>query len=403
MKKKFTLKQIQELFLEDGCVLLESEYINNSHKMKYICNCGKESSISLSNFKRGSRCYDCKGSKISKSKRLPYDKVKSIFEESGCELLSKDYKNNSQKLEYICCCGKVSTCSLGNFQAGKRCCGYSTYLEKIKKEKTDKKSKKEIKVIDRKRNFTTVWCLNCNFCKINFYSNRSDTRRCKNCKNKSLNYHEPKEDFSRINSDIAYMIGFLFGDGSSDGEHSIRIGLSRKKANYNLLSKFIDLLYTKEDRPEIKEYGELFHIILYNKDMVNNLKKFGIVKNKTYDSSFVFPPGFKKDFIRGYFDADGWIGFSKGKNVKCKKIYTSYSLGLCSYLEENLLKINNEMPIRGKITKKSNQELYELRWYSVESIEKIKDFMYYENCLCLENKKWKLEKVGKIKPKIYCP
>lgn len=347
------------------------------------------------------------------TKRLCIHDVKKRFLDEECLLLSNDYKNNSQKLKFLCSCGKVSESSLVNFQAGKRgCCGYEKRINKSKihllkcgfcekefyspnKNKKRCNTCKYLKRIDRSR----VWLLNCTFCKKEFYSHRSDTRRCKTCKFFQNGHVEPKKDFSILNRDLSYIAGFMFGDGSSDGKSSIRIGLARKKVNYKLLEKIRNVLFYTNNSTDIKQYGELFHLVIYSKKIVENLKKFGIDKNKTYDNILKLPKGIESDFIRGYFDADGWISIRKNKQGN--KIYRSYSLGLCSYLEENLIKVNNLLPVKGKISKKTNQELYELRWYSVENIIKIRDFLYYDDCLCLESKKWKLMKVGKLKPKIY--
>jgi len=35
-------------------------------------------------------------------KRLSYDYIKSQFEKEGYTLLTQEYKNNNQKLDYIC-------------------------------------------------------------------------------------------------------------------------------------------------------------------------------------------------------------------------------------------------------------------------------------------------------------
>lgn len=38
-------------------------------------------------------------------KKLTYQEVSDYFKSQGCTLLSKDYRNNSTKLEYLCSCG----------------------------------------------------------------------------------------------------------------------------------------------------------------------------------------------------------------------------------------------------------------------------------------------------------
>jgi hypothetical protein len=54
-------------------------------------------------------------------KKLTYEFVKEQFENEGYELLSKEYKNNKQKLEYICSNGHEHSISCGNWQKNYRC------------------------------------------------------------------------------------------------------------------------------------------------------------------------------------------------------------------------------------------------------------------------------------------
>jgi hypothetical protein len=61
--KKHTLEYVKSYFEEQGCELLEEKYINNKTKMKYICSCGNISKITFDHFKRGHRCNECGGTK----------------------------------------------------------------------------------------------------------------------------------------------------------------------------------------------------------------------------------------------------------------------------------------------------------------------------------------------------
>lgn len=54
-------------------------------------------------------------------KRLSIEVVKQAFLEQGCELLSKDYENNSSSLHYRCCCGEEAVTCFGRFKKGSRC------------------------------------------------------------------------------------------------------------------------------------------------------------------------------------------------------------------------------------------------------------------------------------------
>jgi hypothetical protein len=59
--EKWTYEEVYKAFKDKGCELLETEYINNQTKMKYKCKCGNGSSITLGNFNSGHKCSKCGG------------------------------------------------------------------------------------------------------------------------------------------------------------------------------------------------------------------------------------------------------------------------------------------------------------------------------------------------------
>lgn len=119
--QRFSYNYVYDCFIEQGCLLLSNIYKNKDSIMDYICSCGKESKISFSSFQSGSRCKECGYKKIGDKKRLPYQIVSNIFENNGCHLLSKTYKNSNQKLLYICECGHEDEKDLYHFIRGQRC------------------------------------------------------------------------------------------------------------------------------------------------------------------------------------------------------------------------------------------------------------------------------------------
>jgi hypothetical protein len=108
-------------FTKQGCVLLENEYKNSKTRMKYKCTCGNVSTTTYDSFKSGKRCKNCMINNLSKKFRHDYAYVSRFFKEQGCELISNDYLNGRQKLDYICECGKESSISFNKFKAGQRC------------------------------------------------------------------------------------------------------------------------------------------------------------------------------------------------------------------------------------------------------------------------------------------
>jgi hypothetical protein len=123
---KKTIEEVKRIFEEAGCILLANEYVNNRTSMRYVCNCGDISEITLGSFSKGSRCKNCGIKKRSASQSLGYEHVRKIFEEHNCTLLSTEYTNNRTLLDYICVCGNTSKIRFDEFNRGARCksCGY---------------------------------------------------------------------------------------------------------------------------------------------------------------------------------------------------------------------------------------------------------------------------------------
>jgi very-short-patch-repair endonuclease len=134
MGRRLDFKVVKERFEFYGCVLISTEYKNNSELLDFICVCGKPNKISLNSLSSGSLCYECGLKKIIENHTLDYSYVKSVFVENGCELLSEIYIDSKKKLDYICNCGNPSSISFDNFKSGNRCriCRFNKTKEKLR-------------------------------------------------------------------------------------------------------------------------------------------------------------------------------------------------------------------------------------------------------------------------------
>lgn len=120
MNRKWTLEKVKELFTQRNCTLLSTEYINTKQKLDYIAECGHKHQISIDNFVKGKgvRCKECRYRFIGEQYKHDYDEVYSFFKENCCKLLSKDYKSNDIKLEYIAQCGHKNRLEFAKFKNG---------------------------------------------------------------------------------------------------------------------------------------------------------------------------------------------------------------------------------------------------------------------------------------------
>lgn len=196
-------------------------------------------------------------------------------------------------------------------------------------------------------------------------------------------------DFSELTSESSYWAGFLFGDGSIDMNQKVQVCLSNLDGGYNLthLKKLSEYVYGQN---RVNEYDTRIHLQFKTDNLLENLGKFGIIPNKTHNGHMVLPDRFKHDFIRGYFDADGWCSVRKQLNKKYNKYYDNNSIGLCSYLSKNLEIVTQYLP-KTNITKKKTQELYEVRWASKNKL--LECYKTLNGVLRLESKWEKFDSV----------
>ena len=130
MNEKPNIDDIRSLFKKEGYRLLSSKYINSRLKLAYECPEGHENQMLLSNFRRGARCPDCAGKKIT------IEQVRLYLEKKGYRLLSTEYLNCKSKLNYECPKGHKDQMSWEKFRAGcrcPRCCGHKRHtIEQVK-------------------------------------------------------------------------------------------------------------------------------------------------------------------------------------------------------------------------------------------------------------------------------
>lgn len=111
-----TFEEVFEYFESQGCQLLDEIYVSMKTPLNFICECGNYSKISYYDFLQGHRCKNCGG-----NKKHTYAEVIEFFNKNNCILLSKEYKNCKDLLDYKCSCGNQSKISLSNFLRGVRC------------------------------------------------------------------------------------------------------------------------------------------------------------------------------------------------------------------------------------------------------------------------------------------
>jgi hypothetical protein len=123
--EKHTFEYVKQYFKDNGCELLEKEYIDSHAKMSYRCVCKNISTICFHSFKQGHKCKKCGSKKTGEQNKNSYKYVYDYFKKNGCDLLEKKYKDNKIPLKYRCSCNNISKITFNSFIKGTRCrkCG----------------------------------------------------------------------------------------------------------------------------------------------------------------------------------------------------------------------------------------------------------------------------------------
>lgn len=93
--------------------VLSTECKNSEEKLDLICPNNHSVKISFLKFKDGVRCIHCLKHDI--------EFIRDSFAKEGYTLLTENYKNSKQKLEYSCSKEHIGKVSFNSFQAGNRC------------------------------------------------------------------------------------------------------------------------------------------------------------------------------------------------------------------------------------------------------------------------------------------
>jgi len=127
-RRPYKYEEVKEIFLKEGCELLENEYVDSKTPMKYQCVCGSNRyKIRLYDFINGVRCKRCAN---MESRSL--EEIKELFEMRGHTLLGTKEMSSSFPYPYKCKCGNASSITISNLISGVRC--MECYLESVRGE-----------------------------------------------------------------------------------------------------------------------------------------------------------------------------------------------------------------------------------------------------------------------------
>jgi len=194
----------------------------------------------------------------------------------------------------------------------------------------------------------------------------------------------------------AYWLGFLFADGYNNVKN-YSVCLTLAAVDKQHIEKYCDFIgaerknivygSTTMDSKDIN--GEIITKKFYNygltmncKHYSQNLNKLGCVQAKSH--ILKYPEWLDKKlhshFIRGYFDGDGSLGFSKDKNQLEWKLDIISTKEFCHTINELIyLNTSKRFPSLDKLNNDPNKNTYSMRINGNEQVLKVCDWMYADS------------------------
>lgn len=117
--------KVLKLIQDKGLNVVDiSEYKNEESQLSLICKCGKifkSTYASIRNSSKNVKCEKCKGESARLRYRVHFDKIKEMYEQEGCMLLSdeKDYVNIFSEMKFVAKCGHIHTSTIQCFKNSK--------------------------------------------------------------------------------------------------------------------------------------------------------------------------------------------------------------------------------------------------------------------------------------------
>lgn len=239
---------------------------------------------------------------------------------------------------------------------------------------------------------------------INHLRERGIEIRSKAGFKKPLNEHY----FEEINSEKkAYLLGYLMADGCITERKNSQtcIGMQLKSDDAYILEEMKSEFQSdnkigynpKRDHSQFKIHSDI---------MAKDLAKYGAVPRKTGIEKFpeeLIPEEYIHDFIRGFFDGDGWFTLTSSKGVPNRRISLGFigNYDMMNHIKHYLIKhLNGITDV--KIHLYNDQKGYAgfsmMLFAKFQNVKDIGKWMYQDATIYLKRKKEVFDKAMKLIP-----
>lgn len=159
-----------------------------------------------------------------------------------------------------------------------------------------------------------------------------------------IKYSVNENFFKTWSQEMAYVLGYIFADGSLEDASYIRGKYVRiSSVELGSIEKIKTWMCSKHKIAERKSLSEkrksLYLLRIGSRRVYEDLLKLGLHPNKSLTMKFPdVPKKFIPHFIRGYFDGDGcvriWMTKGKTQEMILRKLCTVFTCGSKEFLEE---------------------------------------------------------------------
>lgn len=190
--------------------------------------------------------------------------------------------------------------------------------------------------------------------------------------------------FETINtSKKAYLLGFLFADGN----------IYKNQISLEINYKDIEILHLLQSELHSinkisyrkRENTEMCCCRICSQKMVKDLAQYGIIPDKTHLTKHlpIIPENYRRDFLRGLLDGDGWI--TKDKMGYYRIGFVNNYTTVCQDFQD-LCNSLIEYKTKAKITNKGNNSGYVAQFQSKESVKQLAIALYKDSTCYLTRK-----------------
>lgn len=192
----------------------------------------------------------------------------------------------------------------------------------------------------------------------------------------------------------AYILGFLFADGHNCVSKDY-VALSLHEQDKHILEEINTdfyplpcLTYVPARQTNNRNNAAKYTLTIYTHEISHALNELGMTQGKSFTMRIPFdkiPKDLLRHFVRGYFDGDGHIGFTK--------VFTfpEYIINICSGSEHflhDLTKIlAEELGITTPVKKYKNANCFSINIYASRKVKLLGDWMYGDATIMLNRKR----------------